>query len=89
MKGVPAKKGRTEVKILDNSNLHHSSSSLSWDVCHAEAEDHRGGGAAHQEADERVHGVEQGGEEADGGGGEQQQQQRDVADPRGEVEVPR
>ena len=88
MKGVPAKKGRTEVKILDKSNLHQSSS-LSWDVCHAEAEDHGGGGTAHQEADERVHGVEQGGEEADGGGGEQQQQQRDVADPRGEVEVPR
>ena len=85
---MPAKKGRTEVKILDNSNLHHSSI-LSWDVCRAEAEDHGDDGAAHQEADERVHGVEQGGEEADGGGGEQQQQQRDVADPRGEVEVPR
>ena len=80
-----AKKGRTEVKILDNSNLHHSSS-LSWDVCHAEAEDHGGGGTAHQEADERVHGVEQGGEEADGGGGEQQQQQRDVSHSRRKVE---
>ena len=52
---MPAKKGRTEVKILDKSNLHQSSS-LSWDVCRAEAEDHGGGGTAHQEANERFYG---------------------------------